>query len=191
MNFWEAREAALAGKKVKIVGEMGGTFVKDAFTHPEVDWNNEVLSMEWERVEETVSKLDEVPVRNAVTNLPPEPIPGQLYRTQHGKKVLYVGKATERWIYQMVPGDILTYDKPYMYNPTSCEYDIIAPWVEPLPAMEIKRWAVVVSTQWGQKGRGFVLRTTGDKESAKETQKTYHVDVDTEIVELTGTLPAK
>ena len=52
INFWEARQAALEGKTVRIVGEMGGTFVKEAFTNTEFDWNNEVLSMEWEIVEE-------------------------------------------------------------------------------------------------------------------------------------------
>jgi hypothetical protein len=55
LNFWEARAAALAGKKVKIAGPMGGTFSPNAFTHPEFDWNNQVLAMDWEIVEERLN----------------------------------------------------------------------------------------------------------------------------------------
>jgi hypothetical protein len=121
--------------------------------------------------------------------LPPEPVHGQYYRTQRGKKVLYVGKGTERWIYQLDNGSLTQYDKPYMYNSTSCEHDIIAPWTEPLAPLEIKRWAVVVNVSRGGIARGFIYDTYNSKEEAREVVLHHYVG-DTEIVELTGTLPA-
>lgn len=120
--------------------------------------------------------------------LPPEPVPGQYYRTRYNKKMLYVGKGIERWIYQLVNGGIFTYDKPYAYTPTSCEYDIIAPWTDPLPAMEIKRYVLVAAVG---KNRGDILEMHDSREEAEFECSKYAFPDDIEIVETIITLPER
>jgi hypothetical protein len=53
MNFWEARAAALEGKKIKIVS-LEGVYTKLNFTNEygQVLWNNHSIESEWEIVEE-------------------------------------------------------------------------------------------------------------------------------------------
>lgn len=53
MNFWEAREAALNGKKVKKIGK---PFVHDksSFGNTGCSWDYQDLQAEWEEVPETI-----------------------------------------------------------------------------------------------------------------------------------------
>lgn len=52
MNFWEARQAALEGKKVKLIqGKHRWSYTSTQFLN-EPEWNKESISAEWEIVEE-------------------------------------------------------------------------------------------------------------------------------------------
>jgi hypothetical protein len=124
-----------------------------------------------------------------VSKLPHEPTPGQFYRTRDGHKMLCVGKGVKGWIYQSADNIcLLVYDSPYMFNTTPGDNDIIAPWTDPLPAMEIKRWAVVDNKT---KHRGAVIISNSSKEEAEYYLREMCINPnDFEIIELTGTLPA-
>jgi hypothetical protein len=135
--------------------------------------------------EDTVTnKLDEV----RTNQLPPEPIPGQYYRTKDGFKLHFIGKGKYVYYYENGTGDSkYTFDRPYHYH-KNCDhdYDIIAPWTEPLPAVEIKRWAIVRTMPYKGLWRGYV-RSVGDNKKTLELDK----QDDEEIVELVGTLPVR
>jgi hypothetical protein len=150
--------------------------------------------------EETVSKLDEVPVRNAVTNLPPEPIPGQYYRARQGFKIFFIGKGQDYYYYETLAENcIYCFSNAYQYTKDggSHPWDIIAPWTEPLPAMEIKRWGLVVSATNPRlskvlaQTRGDILEVFESKEKAETELLEYATPEDIEIVELVGTLTPK
>lgn len=58
MNFWEARQAALSGKKVKIVGEECiytalnfADWAEGVDDYGKMAWNNDSISAVWELVE--------------------------------------------------------------------------------------------------------------------------------------------
>jgi hypothetical protein len=139
--------------------------------------------------EETVSdKSDKVPVRNAVTNLPPEPVAGAMYSTGNGLKMKFITETQRYFLYEeQNTMEIHKYGHAFKYHSTCLpEYDIIAPWTEPLPEVEIKRWAVVRTTPYKGLCRGYV-RAVGDNKKTLELDK----QDDEEIVELVGTLPSK
>ena len=50
MNFWEARQAAKAGKKVRMVNDLRATYDKHSFTT--LVWTSCEFDAEWEIVEE-------------------------------------------------------------------------------------------------------------------------------------------
>jgi hypothetical protein len=107
-------------------------------------------------------------------------------------------KATRYYLYEDVMTDaVLPYSTAYTvgFNDSS-ERDIIAPWTDPLPAVEIKRWAIVAKMD--------VTDNDGDLLKRGEHIFGYDSEVDAinhlkdwsnrdwyEIVELTGTLPAR
>ncbi len=124
--------------------------------------------------------------------LPPEPIPGQYYKNRDGIKVLYIGKGRHNvYYYENQSGDIaLPFERPYHYH-KNCNhnYDIVAPWTEPtvretLPAIEIKRWAVVEKD-------GEVISIHGCPGYALSRIPEHERFVTKFVVELTGTLPAR
>jgi hypothetical protein len=147
------------------------------------------------RAEDSKIKEREEKVRrnfNLTDNkLPPEPVPGQYYRTKDGRKVYFIGKSIKGlYLYEDLDNDWLEYTRPFQYWQEEGDnfYDIIAPWTEPLPEMEIKRWAVVYSVNHGVNGRhkrGGVVTVQGSKSQAEKC-----LVYNSEIVELTGTLPA-
>lgn len=128
----------------------------------------------------------------AVSNkLPSEPVPGNYYRTKDGRKVYFIGKSIKGvYLYEDPDNDWLEYTRPFQYWQQDDDdfYDIIAPWTDPLPAMEIKRWAVVCVV--GEE-RGYAAWTFPSEHQAKEKRDSYSCPADYEIVELTGTLPAR
>jgi hypothetical protein len=125
--------------------------------------------------------------------LPPEPIPGQYYRNQFDEKVLYTGKDKDGfYIYQDDVGNFDPYDLPYFYNKDDIDEDIIAPWTEPLPAVEIKRWAVIYTKDMDSGKRGESLSVHTSLNRARTFLERYPEEKDNfEIVELVGILPAK
>jgi hypothetical protein len=165
--------------------------------------------------EETVSEV-RTSMNDKPDVLPPEPIPGQYYRTRHGLKLEFLGKLSRWYFYESADYDyhpVNVYDThPYEAQEHDGgpndhrSWDIIAPWTEPpvgkvLPSLEIKRWAVVQvmdkRVEYGYAGghtdegfddikRGTVLKINSDINYLKRNLKDGE-----EIVELTGTLPAR
>jgi hypothetical protein len=142
--------------------------------------------------------------KNTVS-LPPEPVPGQYYRTRNNKKICHIGKMIDgTYLYQYCePGEcngtFMYYSEPFHLSDKNELVDIIAPWTEPLPAIEIKRWAIVQVTDkrleyrncGGRSDAGFtdikrgeVLKCSSDINYLKQNLKE-----DEEIVELVGILP--
>jgi hypothetical protein len=135
-----------------------------------------------------------------MSELPKEPIPGNSYRTKDNACVSYIGKTKKGvYVYEDTDGDMLEYARPFQYwlsdDDDNEGYDIIAPWTEPLPAVEIKRW---VATYIHDNGMAW---KRGDKipfqddflslQSANNWFKKQGNPEEIEIVELTGTLPAR
>jgi hypothetical protein len=123
--------------------------------------------------------------------LPPEPIPGQYYRTIGGNKVLYIGKDKhDYFVYQVEDGDFIQYETAtkFAVDGYTNTVDIIAPWTEPLPAVPIRRWALVSTVtrkEPPRASRGEVMRYCDSIEEAEEERGDEE-----EIVELVGTLPS-
>jgi hypothetical protein len=146
--------------------------------------------------------------KETVSKLPPEPVPGHYYRTREGNKLMFVGKTLKnKYLYDSKKDGLWVFDTRTTVNkdsPFRC--DIVGEWVDSpesqvLPAMEIKRWAVVQvmdkRVEYGYAGghtdegfddikRGPVLKINSDINYLKRNLKDGE-----EIVELTGTLPAR
>jgi hypothetical protein len=127
--------------------------------------------------------------------LPPEPIPGQYYRTRDGFKLLFIGKGKDYFYYESRPENgALCFVHPYQYHKNgSHDYDIVAPWTEPLPAMEIREWALVfredISDGAVKRGKRYAFCDSLKDANSMRCASIYKDKL--EIVELTGTLPAK
>lgn len=109
-----------------------------------------------------------------------EPVPGKFYkRAGNGEKLKFLMKA-KYWLYEAEDGHILKYNPP----PT------LEPWVDEvvLPAVEIKRWAIVCVEDGITYGRGKVIAEFDTKTRAESYGATGEY---LEIVELTGTLPER
>lgn len=126
-----------------------------------------------------------------------EPLPGRLYRTRVGRKVLCVGKSIESWVYEEVLTEtLLRYDLPFKYvdGISISDRDIVGEWTEEtkLPAVEIKRWAVIFAkdTDEGKRGESFSIHTN-IKSAQTFLDKLGVGKVNFEIVELTGMLPER
>jgi hypothetical protein len=174
--------------------------VDGEITQPLQKWNNKTYPFEDPRSECTYTsdgcrfssgKYDEFdlveeytePTDNEVTHF--EPIPGKYYRTEDGSKVFYVGKDKYNFdVYQKSLGEYLKYTDGTTCCKTS-DLNIASEWVDEviLPAVEIKRWAIVRTTPYKGLWRGYV-RSVGDNKKTLESDK----QEDEEIVELTGTL---
>lgn len=127
-----------------------------------------------------------------------EPVPGRFYRTNNGDKIFYVGKSkNDYFIYQRSDGEYEEYAHPfkYLFDDDDKSYmDIVGEWVDEvtLPAVEIKRWAVVFAkdTKEGKRGESLSIHTNVN--SAHIFLNKLGEDMfDCEIVELTGTLPER
>lgn len=113
---------------------------------------------------------------------PEGPIPGKFYkRAGNGEKVKFLMKA-QYWLYETENGGIFRYEQA----PT------LAPWEDSLPAVEIKRWAVIFAkdTKEGKRGESLSIHTNVNR--AHTFLNKLGEDIfDYEIVELTGTLPER
>ena len=126
-------------------------------------------------------------IQPEATSLPPDPIPGNYYRTRDGDKIHFVGQ-TKRgvYLYDDIDGDIREYARPFQYwTDDSDNYDIVAPWTDEavLPAVEIKRWAVI------SRKDSFILKYYTSLVEAKVGLSGLKGDY--EIVELVGVLPER
>jgi hypothetical protein len=150
-----------------------------------------------ERNAYTESELVLAKEETVSNKLPSEPVAGQYYRTKDGFKLLFIGKGKDYFYYESRPENgALCFVYPYQYHKNgSHDYDIVAPWTEPLPAMEIKRWAIVAKIDVTDNNgdllkRGEHIFGYDSEDDAKNhligwSNKDWY-----EIVELTGTLPA-
>jgi hypothetical protein len=128
-----------------------------------------------------------------------EPVPGRFYRTRDGSKMQYVGKAGDIWVYcdaAYVQKSLVQYDEPYKYiSGDTRPFDIEGEWVDVLPAMEIKRWAVVYILDNGMAWRrGDKIPFQDDFYSLLAAQNFIAKQgnpEELEIVELTGVLPER
>jgi hypothetical protein len=138
-------------------------------------------------------KCDES-LKKVANRLPPEPVPGQFYRTRGDEKVWYIGKdSVGHYCYENTLG-IRRYELPFQMEAGQLRghyTDIVAPWTKPLPAMEIKRWGIVYSKDTKTHPRGYFITASESKAVALAAITHYYSDIPVEIVELTGTLPAK
>jgi hypothetical protein len=125
------------------------------------------------------------------SKLPPEPIPGQYYRTKEGTKRLYIGRTGAGYYLYEDSMVYATYREPYRHldAPDDPGGDIIALWTDPLPAMEIKQWCVVTATESKWHSRGTSIDTCNSFDRALDVVKESSISL--EIVELTGILPAR
>jgi hypothetical protein len=121
--------------------------------------------------------------------LPPEPIPGNYYRTRLGEKILYVGPGAD---------DTFIYDKertlhrfylPYMsWRSDISRLDVIAPWVDPLPAVDVKSWAIVAKTG---PARGAISYVDYDSSVIEHKMVNVYGTERFEVIELKGILPGE
>lgn len=130
-----------------------------------------------------------------------EPIPGKFYRTRGGLKLLYVGMGNlDRFVYQEEDGYFNNYVLPFNYFDDRSEsaLDIVGEWVDSpesqieevtLPAMEIKRWAVVFTKDGKFIRRGDVVCICSSFVDA--VHRAAECEEHVEIVELIGTLPER
>ena len=120
-----------------------------------------------------------------------EPIPGKFYRTRGGLKLLYVGMGNlDKFVYQEEGGYFKNYVLPFNYFDDCSESagDIVGEWTEEtkLPAVEIKRWAVV-----NKDGSDVFAGLFRSKTKADVMLSTLDKSEQYEIVELIGTLPER
>lgn len=155
--------------------------------------NGYLYTQEFDSVCDLVTLIKDV--EETVSKLPPEPIPGQFYSTRDGDKVFYVGKGRcGNYYYENAVRYVrYVYDRPFHYYKTqSHEYDIIAPWTNPLPAIEIKRWALVRRKgEFEDEVRGTFILSLDSKEEVESVLNSRLDAENYEIVELTGILPAR
>jgi len=219
ISFWDARAAALSGSKVKKINSdllytredfsvtsefyfSTGEMAEDWCLVEEQEETEETVIRETKRVkfESTIKPEDKLEVEWGTTDsngdfvpskLPPEPVPGQYYRTKGGDKFKFLAKGIRLWIYEDKDGYIALFKSTaYNFISMSSTNDIIAPWTDPLPAVEIKRWAVVLDTR--SQYRGAVDRTFESLEEATRQLNGYYKDKPYyTLVELVGTLPSR
>jgi hypothetical protein len=129
--------------------------------------------------------------------LPPKPVPGQFYRTINNSKVEFICKVGHDWVYKN-NNRAIAYNQPYAFfnHGSHPHFDIIAPWTDPLPAMEIKRWAIVAKIDLEDDDgvlmkRGEYIYGYDSEDAANKNLRAWSNSAWYEIVELTGTLPAR
>jgi hypothetical protein len=122
-----------------------------------------------------------------------EPVPGRFYRTVGGDKAFYIGVDKHKNHLYEIDGEY----RKYLDSTTSCSasrFDIVGEWVEEvvLPAIEIKRWAVIFAKDTDEGKRGEFLSIHTNVNSAQTFLDKLGTDkINFEIVEFTGTLPER
>jgi hypothetical protein len=167
-----------------------------------IEYTTKDLSAKRVKLESPLSSDDTVELQFGTTDsdgdfvfskldvLPPAPTPGQYYRTREGSRMMFIGKGFTSWVYQN-ESNTFTYAGPFKFacDSDNQDLDIIAPWTDPLPAVEIKRWAVVAVQDGGMSYRGKILAEFNSKPAAQAWSGASGVYL--EIVELVGILPAR
>jgi hypothetical protein len=156
--------------------------------------NGYLYEQEFESVCDLITLIKDT--EETVSKLTPEPIPGHYYRTRDGEKILYIGRDLgKHYLYQRMDLNYSLFSRPF-----NCFYesageqpnDIVAPWTDPLPAIEIKRWALVRRKgEFEDEVRGTFILSLDSKEEAESVLNSRLDAENYEIVELTGTLPAR
>lgn len=156
--------------------------------------------VKWDTEQYSAWTADElVPIQPEVQEPVVEgPIPGKFYRTRGGDKVFYIGKDNYGYcIYQGINGEYLRYQTAYLYyDKTTDINDVVGKWVDTslsqvLPAMEVKSWGLVVTTEWAHRPRGFVYSAANDTTCFYQVYAKEIKEGVFKIVELTGTLPER
>jgi hypothetical protein len=184
-----------SGRKFQYIGKNG-----DGWMYEDID-NNDYLycfyhspySMGFDNTPEIVAPWTEP------SALPAEPTAGQFYRTRDGNKVQYVGKVKYSWVYMDEASDELhRYSTPFFYleENDSDGWDIIAPWSDPLPAIEIRRWAIIAKIDLNDDDgvlmkRGEYIGGYASEDAANKDLRAWSNSAWYEIVELVGTLPSR